>query len=154
MPVGELQVSRQFLRHSARTAQVRDVTNEADIMLIAKTPDWNTRRQALREPGENIQAVRGFELKQIDSVLVRLYLLRTGMTLTVVAFTRVLSASRAVVIGALLMYSRMPLDTGLGFDFLHSPSAALASATCGPWIAITSSALASWRGRFSIAKDT
>lgn len=46
------------------------------------------------------------------------------------------------------------MATGLAFNVLHSPSAALASATFGPWSAITSSALASWWGRRSIAQDS
>jgi BASS family bile acid:Na+ symporter len=46
------------------------------------------------------------------------------------------------------------MATGLAFNVLHSPSAALASATFGPWSAITSSALASWWGRRSIPQDT
>lgn len=46
------------------------------------------------------------------------------------------------------------MATGLAFNVLHSPSAALASATFGPWSAITSSAFASWWGRRSIAQDT
>lgn len=36
------------------------------------------------------------------------------------------------------------MATGLAFNVLNSPQAALASATFGPWSAITSSALASW----------
>lgn len=36
------------------------------------------------------------------------------------------------------------MATGLAFNVLHSPAAALAAATFGPWSAITSSALASW----------
>ncbi len=36
------------------------------------------------------------------------------------------------------------MATGLAFDVLHSARAAMASATFGPWSAITSSALASW----------
>ena len=56
----------------------------------------------------------GFELKQIISPLVQLILLCMGMTLTLADFTRVLSAPRAVVIGALLQYSIMPLG---GFVF-------------------------------------
>ena len=46
------------------------------------------------------------------------------------------------------------MATGLAFNVLHSPSAALAAATFGPWSAITSSALASWWGRRSIPQDT
>jgi BASS family bile acid:Na+ symporter len=46
------------------------------------------------------------------------------------------------------------MATGLAFNVLHSPSAALASATFGPWSAITSSALASWWSRRSIPQDT
>lgn len=56
----------------------------------------------------------GFELKQIISPLVQLILLCMGMTLTLADFTRVLSAPRAVVIGAVLQYSIMPLA---GFAF-------------------------------------
>jgi BASS family bile acid:Na+ symporter len=36
------------------------------------------------------------------------------------------------------------MATGLAFNVLQSPAAALAAATFGPWSAITSSALASW----------
>jgi BASS family bile acid:Na+ symporter len=36
------------------------------------------------------------------------------------------------------------MATGLAFNVLHSPQAALASATFGPWSVISSSALASW----------
>ncbi|HCN29585.1 MAG TPA: bile acid:sodium symporter, partial [Verrucomicrobiales bacterium] len=36
------------------------------------------------------------------------------------------------------------MATGLAFNVLHSPAAALAAATFGPWSAITSSMLASW----------
>ena len=36
------------------------------------------------------------------------------------------------------------MATGLAFEVLKSPAAALASAVFGPWSAITSSALASW----------
>ena len=36
------------------------------------------------------------------------------------------------------------MATGLAFNVLHSPAAALAAATFGPWSAITSSVLASW----------
>ena len=46
------------------------------------------------------------------------------------------------------------MATGLAFNVLHSPAAALAAATFGPWSAITSSALASWWGRRSIPQDT
>ena len=46
------------------------------------------------------------------------------------------------------------MATGLAFNVLHSPAAALAAATFGPWSAITSSALASWWGRRSIPPDT
>jgi predicted Na+-dependent transporter len=46
------------------------------------------------------------------------------------------------------------MATGLAFNVLHSPAAALAAATFGPWSAITSSALASWWGRHSIPQDT
>jgi bile acid:Na+ symporter, BASS family len=56
----------------------------------------------------------GFELKQIISPLVQLILLCMGMTLTLADFARVLSAPRAVVMGAALQYSIMPLG---GFVF-------------------------------------
>lgn len=56
----------------------------------------------------------GFEMKQIIAPLVQLILLCMGMTLTLADFTRVLSAPRAVVMGALLQYSIMPLS-GLVF---------------------------------------
>lgn len=56
----------------------------------------------------------GFELKQIISPLVQLILLCMGMSLTLEDFTRVLSAPRAVVAGATLQYSIMPLA---GFSF-------------------------------------
>jgi predicted Na+-dependent transporter len=46
------------------------------------------------------------------------------------------------------------MATGRAFNVLHSPAAALAASTFGPWIAITSSALASWWGRRSIPQDT
>ena len=46
------------------------------------------------------------------------------------------------------------MATGLAFNVLHSPAAALAAATFGPWSAITSSSLASWWGRRSIPQDT
>ena len=46
------------------------------------------------------------------------------------------------------------MATGLAFNVLHSPAAALAAATFGPWSAITSSALASWWGRRFIPHDT
>jgi dihydrodipicolinate synthase/N-acetylneuraminate lyase len=46
------------------------------------------------------------------------------------------------------------MATGLPFNVLHSPAAALAAATFGPWSAITSSSLASWWGRRSIPQDT
>jgi BASS family bile acid:Na+ symporter len=46
------------------------------------------------------------------------------------------------------------MATGIALNVLHSPFAALASATFGPWNAITSSTLASWWGRRSIAQDT
>lgn len=46
------------------------------------------------------------------------------------------------------------MATGLAFNVLHSPAAALAAATFGPWSAITSSALASWWGRQSNPQDT
>jgi BASS family bile acid:Na+ symporter len=36
------------------------------------------------------------------------------------------------------------MATGLAFDVLKSPAAALASAVFGPWSVVTSSALASW----------
>ena len=36
------------------------------------------------------------------------------------------------------------MATGLAFNVLHSAQAAMASATFGPWSAVTSSALASW----------
>lgn len=39
------------------------------------------------------------------------------------------------------------MATGLAFNVLQSPAAALAAATFGPWSAITSSALASWWSR-------
>jgi len=39
------------------------------------------------------------------------------------------------------------MATGLAFNVLKSPAAALASAVFGPWSAITSSVLASWWGR-------
>jgi BASS family bile acid:Na+ symporter len=42
------------------------------------------------------------------------------------------------------------MATGLAFNVLHSPAAALASATFGPWSAITSSALASWWSRRNV----
>jgi dihydrodipicolinate synthase/N-acetylneuraminate lyase len=45
------------------------------------------------------------------------------------------------------------MATGLPFNVLHSPAAALAAATFGPWSAITSSSLASWWGRRSIPQD-
>jgi len=41
------------------------------------------------------------------------------------------------------------MATGLAFNVLHSAQAAMASATFGPWSAITSSALASWWRRGS-----
>jgi BASS family bile acid:Na+ symporter len=56
----------------------------------------------------------GFEMKQVIAPLVQLILLCMGMTLTLADFTRVLSAPRAVVIGAVLQYSIMPLA---GFTF-------------------------------------
>ena len=56
----------------------------------------------------------GFEMKQVIAPLVQLILLCMGMTLTLADFTRVLSAPRAVVIGAVLQYSIMPLG---GFAF-------------------------------------
>lgn len=46
------------------------------------------------------------------------------------------------------------MATGLAFNVLHSPAAALAAATFGPWSAITSSTLASWWSRRSIPQDT
>ena len=45
------------------------------------------------------------------------------------------------------------MATGLAFNVLHSPSAALAAATFGPWSAITSSALTLWWGRHTISQD-
>jgi predicted Na+-dependent transporter len=36
------------------------------------------------------------------------------------------------------------MATGLAFNVLQSPAAALGAAVFGPWSAITSSALASW----------
>jgi bile acid:Na+ symporter, BASS family len=39
------------------------------------------------------------------------------------------------------------MATGLAFNVLHSPAAALGAAVFGPWSAITSSALASWWSR-------
>lgn len=45
------------------------------------------------------------------------------------------------------------MATGLTFNFLHSPAAALAAAIFGPWSAMTSSSLASWWGRRSIPQD-
>jgi bile acid:Na+ symporter, BASS family len=42
------------------------------------------------------------------------------------------------------------MATGLAFDVLHNAKAALASATFGPWSAVTSSALASWWGTSSV----
>lgn len=56
----------------------------------------------------------GFEMKTAIAPLVQLILLCMGMTLTLADFTRVLSAPRAVVIGAALQYSIMPLA---GFAF-------------------------------------
>jgi BASS family bile acid:Na+ symporter len=56
----------------------------------------------------------GFEMKQIITPLVQLILLCMGMTLTLADFTRVLSAPRAVVLGAVLQFSIMPLA---GFTF-------------------------------------
>ena len=56
----------------------------------------------------------GFEMKQVIVPLVQLILLCMGMTLTLADFTRVLSAPRAVVIGAALQFSIMPLA---GFTF-------------------------------------
>lgn len=56
----------------------------------------------------------GFEMKTTIAPLVQLILLCMGMTLTLADFTRVLSAPRAVVIGAVLQYSIMPLG---GFAF-------------------------------------
>lgn len=41
------------------------------------------------------------------------------------------------------------MATGLAFNVLHSAQAAMASATLGPWSAVTSSALASWWRRNS-----
>lgn len=41
------------------------------------------------------------------------------------------------------------MATGLAFNVLHSAQAAMASATFGPWSAVTSSALASWWRRNS-----
>ena len=46
------------------------------------------------------------------------------------------------------------MATGLPFNVLHSPAAALAAAIFGPWSAMTSSSLASWWGRRSIPQDT
>lgn len=51
----------------------------------------------------------GFELKRLIAPLVQLILLCMGLTLTLADFTRVLSAPRAVTIGAALQYSVMPL---------------------------------------------
>jgi BASS family bile acid:Na+ symporter len=45
------------------------------------------------------------------------------------------------------------MATGLAFNVLNSPAAALAAATFGPWSALTSSALASWWRR-STAEET
>jgi BASS family bile acid:Na+ symporter len=56
----------------------------------------------------------GFAMKQVIAPLVQLILLCMGMTLTLADFIRVLSAPRAVVIGAVLQYSIMPLA---GFTF-------------------------------------
>lgn len=56
----------------------------------------------------------GFELKQVIAPLVQLILLCMGMTLTLADFTCVLSAPRAIAIGAALQYSIMPL-AGFGF---------------------------------------
>lgn len=55
-----------------------------------------------------------FEMKRIIAPLVQLILLCMGLTLTLADFTRVLAAPRAVVIGAVLQYSLMPLG---GFAF-------------------------------------
>jgi len=46
------------------------------------------------------------------------------------------------------------MATGLAFNVLHSPAAALASATFGPWSAITSSALASWWSRKTLSQHS
>lgn len=56
----------------------------------------------------------GFEMKQIITPLVQLILLCMGMTLALADFTRILSAPRAVMIGAGLQFSIMPLA---GFTF-------------------------------------
>ena len=56
----------------------------------------------------------GFEMKQIIAPLVQLILLCMGMTLKLGDFTRVLSMPRAVVAGAALQFSIMPLA---GFAF-------------------------------------
>lgn len=56
----------------------------------------------------------GFEMKTAITPLVQLILLCMGMTLTLADFRRVLSTPRAVVIGAALQYSIMPLA---GFAF-------------------------------------
>ncbi|HCN79011.1 MAG TPA: bile acid:sodium symporter [Verrucomicrobiales bacterium] len=56
----------------------------------------------------------GFEMKQIIAPLVQLILLCMGMTLTLGDFARVLSMPRAVIAGAALQYSIMPLA---GFAF-------------------------------------
>jgi BASS family bile acid:Na+ symporter len=56
----------------------------------------------------------GFEMKRVIAPLVQIILLCMGMTLTLVDFTHVLSAPRAVVIGAVLQFSIMPLA---GFTF-------------------------------------
>lgn len=56
----------------------------------------------------------GFEMKQIITPLVQVILLCMGMTLALADFTRILSAPRAVMIGAGLQFSIMPLA---GFTF-------------------------------------
>jgi BASS family bile acid:Na+ symporter len=56
----------------------------------------------------------GFEMKRVIVPLVQLILLCMGMKLTLADFTRVLSAPRAVVLGAALQFSIMPLA---GFNF-------------------------------------
>ncbi|HCN28077.1 MAG TPA: bile acid:sodium symporter, partial [Verrucomicrobiales bacterium] len=56
----------------------------------------------------------GFEMKQVIAPLVQLILLCMGMTLTLGDFARVLSMPRAVIVGAALQYSIMPLA---GFVF-------------------------------------
>jgi BASS family bile acid:Na+ symporter len=59
----------------------------------------------------------GFEMKQVVAPLVQLILLCMGMTLTLADFARVLSMRRAVLAGAALQFSIMPLA---GFAFARA----------------------------------